>query len=192
MSPPRKSIDSVVTEKLPNGNDKKLKCKILVLGPANAGKSTLIRNVRIIHDCSFTDEEIQIAIENIRAMTMEALVELIKSTGVSDNAPKELRQEIYSIMNRVNDWNCSNEGFCIDPKLISQALRISRDPMVQECLNSETCRKLLNENCCLLANIETNLSKDYYPSHDDILTIRKPTKVSEALYSLALTLPYLL
>ena len=67
------------------------------------------------------------------------------------------------------------DDICIDPRLISQALRISRDPLVQELLSdSETTKKTM-ENGKLLNNIETVLSKDFIPSHDDILSTRKPT-----------------
>ncbi len=159
--------------------EKKLQCKILVLGSANAGKSTLVRNIRMIHGGTFSDEEIYMTIEQIRAMTMEALVDLIKDANVADKASKELRHLMYAFMSRVDEWRMgsNDDSFSIDPKLITQALKISRDPLVQECLSSESCKKLLNENCSLIANLEINLSKDYYPSNDDILTVRKPTKV---------------
>ena len=60
---------------------RKIECKMLVLGPANAGKSTLIRNLRIIHECAFSEDEIFGTIESIRAMTLEALVTLIRHGG---------------------------------------------------------------------------------------------------------------
>lgn len=154
-----------------------LKVKVLVLGAANAGKSTLIRNIRLIHECTFSPEEIQITIDGIRVMTLEALVDFIKATGVAENASKELRQIIYPLISSVEGWNYLDNPD-VSPKLIRDALKISRDPLVQEWLSSENLMKILNENCSLLANIESTFRKDYYPTYDDILTLRKPTRVS--------------
>ena len=48
--------------------ERKLECKMLVLGPANAGKSTLIRNLRLIHNDTFTEDEILCTIKSIRSI----------------------------------------------------------------------------------------------------------------------------
>ena len=48
--------------------ERKLESKMLVLGPANAGKSTLIRNLRLIHNDTFTEDEILCTIKSIRSI----------------------------------------------------------------------------------------------------------------------------
>lgn len=171
------NADKITVEITPAPAERVVKVKVLFLGAANAGKSTLIRNIRLIHDCTFSEEEIQATIDGMRVMTMEALANFIKATGVSDNASKELRQMIYSFIASVEGWSYMDNPD-VNTKLIHQALKISRDPNVQECLSSENLAKILNENCSLLANIESTFRKDYYPTYDDILTIRKPTRVS--------------
>ena len=55
-------------KKLSGTTERKLECKMLVLGPANAGKSTLIRNLRLIHNDTFTEDEILCTIKSIRSI----------------------------------------------------------------------------------------------------------------------------
>ena len=112
-------------------------------------------------------------------MTMEAFVELIKNSGVADKSSKGLRQDIYSFITRIGEFLLMGTlDLCIDKQLMSQALRLSREPLIQEVLAQEITKTLgvCENRVRLLSNIETILSHDYYPSPEDILSTRKPTK----------------
>ena len=77
-------------------------------------------------------------------MTLETLVELVKLSRIIDQAGKELRKDIYTLINRVEAWSISSYDVCIDPRLISQALRISQDSLVKELLKSDLSSKVIN------------------------------------------------
>ena len=119
---------------------------------------------------------------------MEAFVELIKNSGVADKSSKALRQDIYSFITRIGEFLLMGTlDLCIDKQLMSQALRLSREPLIQEVLAQEITKTLgvCENRVRLLSNIETILSHDYYPSPEDILSTRKPTKgglISESFH----------
>ena len=59
--------------------------KVLFLGASESGKSTLIRQIRMLHDVDFTDEELRFFKERIQHSTIGYLIRLalaVKSTMV--------------------------------------------------------------------------------------------------------------
>ena len=142
---------------------------MLVLGAANTGKSTLIRNIRMNHDHDFNEEETKMITQSIRLMTLSALSTL--ASNIIDKASKDLRHDIFSLTSRISAESC----YCADPQLLSRGLRISRDPLIQDLMASKSCKMTFYEYRSLLSNVEAILSQDYVPSNDDILASRIPT-----------------
>ena len=60
---------------------KKILCKMLVLGAADTGKSTLVRNIRMIHNVNFTEEEVFEFNNRIRSDCLSALGIWIKENN---------------------------------------------------------------------------------------------------------------
>ena len=78
--------------------------------------------------------------------------------GVADKSDKEVRQDIYAFITRIEEFLLMGTlDFCVDRKLVIQALRISRQPLVQEVLSKDSSKSFCENQCRLLANLETTL-----------------------------------
>ncbi len=167
-----------------NNDDKKaIKAKVLVLGAAGAGKSTLIRHIRIINNHDFSDDEIGYFSKMVKYATLEALGDILMHP---DFITKEARTrewqnlvENYLVLKGPGNDHLDKMPDRQWNKLIRIALKIWREPVVQESIAEKLTGNLpflQDPKPYFLTSIEHIMSKEYKPSHEDILSLRLPTK----------------
>ena len=151
--------------KTSNNADRKLESKMLVLGPANAGKSTMIRSIRMAHGDEFSVTEMQEFLSNIRLMTLTFLADLLDN---SFGGEMDLRR----ILNQMCDANCSAMHKNIE-RIGDLALDLIKDAKIQDLLKKVPPN---SDQAYFLSKIDDIFQQDYRPSKEDILTLRQPTK----------------
>lgn len=151
-------------DKLRSKKKKKRHIRTLIIGSANAGKSTMIRSIRMAHGDEFSETEIQEFLSNIRLMTLTSLADLL------DNSVEGKEVDLRRILNQMCDANCSAMHKNIE-RIGDLALDLIKDPKIQDLLE-----KVPNsDQAYFLSKIERIFQQDYLPSKEDILTLRQPT-----------------
>lgn len=154
--------------------------KILVLGPGGSGKSTVLKQMRIIHGEKFHRSEQQRfklpIIKNI-FQSISHLVDAMNNKFYLTFKKKEnlkyyqeLSDAEKNLLNDLNDWNENRE------KYVSYIKSIWNDLSIQECYSRKNLFYLHDSAKYF---IEENLDRigkaDYIPEIKDILRVREPT-----------------
>ena len=171
--------------------------KVLLLGAAESGKSTLVRQIRLIHGQTFNHEEILRYKNNIRSSCLEFFALLISEYLPVQETTSEWKALCNRFLERLADNNI------LDRDLFDAAVCLWRDSVVQEYLvdmdaqknkqapirkteapsinegskgETKTLRFYLDDpEYHFLPSLERIMSSGYCPTTSDILSLRSPT-----------------
>ena len=142
---------------------KKRHVRTLVIGSANAGKSTMIRSIRMAHGDQFSAMEMQEFKSNIRLMTLTFLAEAL------DNLAEE-SVDFRRFLSQICDANCSAMHQNIE-RIGDLAIDLIKDPKIQDLLKTVQDP----DQNYYLSKIKQIFEPDYQPTGEDILALRQPT-----------------
>ncbi|CAI4221623.1 unnamed protein product [Auanema sp. JU1783] len=147
--------------------------KLLLLGPGESGKSTTLKQIRIIHDQGFSEEERKAKKEIIYANLLGGVSDVItymESNDVNYQIPnsKDYSKVIRKFCDeRRTDMELTNDMF-------DAIERILIDPALQQTL--VTNPEIADDSTrYFFQNFDRIREKDYIPTQDDILKSRVPT-----------------
>lgn len=154
--------------------DARKELKLLLLGTGESGKSTFIKQMRIIHGKGYNDEDkrsfIKLVYQNILT-SIQNLVNAMATLHIEyhnqdnhDNAEKVLEVQIEKI--------CGFDDF--DP-YVTAISAIWNDPGVHECYERRREYQLSDSTKYYLNDLERIQDPDYLPTQQDILRVRIPT-----------------
>ena len=175
-------------------------CKVLLLGASESGKSTLIRQIRIINGLSFTDAELLSYKKIIRSSCLELFALLVTEYIPIQNTTSEWNEMCNDFVKKLSEQLKSNRKE-LERELMESALSLWRDPTIQEYLaNEEEHKKLKQSQNNNISQLESSIgeakalsfcpddpafhflpqmdrimSKGYSPNNADILSIRIAT-----------------
>ncbi|KAJ3325463.1 hypothetical protein HDV06_004322 [Boothiomyces sp. JEL0866] len=99
--------------------------KLLILGSSDSGKSTLLKQLKIMHGKGFTDEEKVLFTKAIKENIIQSLYVLYSNT-------EKLEKGNYSVFNKFyEDWTASPE-VSITPEVIEQMTAVWKDQKILE------------------------------------------------------------
>ena len=179
--------------------------KVLLLGAAESGKSTLLRQIRLIHGHSFSSDEMLQFKHNIRSSCLEYFALLVSETVPIQQTTSEWKELCAKFLNRLAANRVLNR------ELLDAAITLWRDSIVQEYLVEIDSKKHTQETqntgpsssegaygrnkklrfylddpaYHFLPSLDRILSRGYYPTPSDILTLRYPTTGNHATLKLA-------
>ncbi|XP_064543800.1 G protein alpha q subunit-like isoform X2 [Drosophila montana] len=152
--------------------DARRELKLLLLGTGESGKSTFIKQMRIIHGSGYSDDDkrgyIKLVFQNI-FMAMQSMIkamDMLKiSYGVGEhNALADLVMSIdYETVTTFED------------PYLNAIKTLWSDVGIQECYDRRREYQLTDSAKYYLENIERIGQPDYLPSEQDILRSRHPT-----------------
>ena len=164
---------------------------MLVLGAADTGKSTLVRNIRMIHNVDFTENELLEFKNRIRSDCLSALAHVLKMAEFENGigySSMDLKHDVKEFQSHTERGKYAVEpGWSSDPKLHELALQLWNEPIVQEIIASNSNSIEDDENklfpkfkdfqadAYYLDHISAILSENFVPSSKDILSMRIPT-----------------
>ncbi|XP_037826580.1 guanine nucleotide-binding protein subunit alpha-11-like [Lucilia sericata] len=147
--------------------------KLLLLGTGESGKSTFIRQMRILYDNGFSDEErlhhIKLIYENIFSSmkNMIAAMELLKI----DYEKSENATENALLINKVS-FNCDTD---LKEPYLSAIKQLWNDKGIQKCYLRRNEYQLNDSTKYYLDDIDRIALPDYVPTNQDILRVRQAT-----------------
>ncbi|KAM8713557.1 hypothetical protein ACLKA7_013820 [Drosophila subpalustris] len=147
--------------------------KLLLLGTGESGKSTFIKQMRILHDKEYLKDNdkrayIKLILQNI-FMAMQSMIKAMDMLEISYDVREhiELADMLMSVC-------CESVTTLKDPYL-SAIKSLWSDSGVQKCYQRRREYQLIDSAKYYLNNLERIQSPDYLPSVQDILHSRSPT-----------------
>ncbi|XP_035207371.1 guanine nucleotide-binding protein subunit alpha-11-like [Stegodyphus dumicola] len=156
-------------------NDKRAarrQLKLLLLGTGESGKSTFIKQMRIIHGSGYSDEDkrsfIKLVYQNI-FMAMQSMVKAMELLEIEykDPANYENAQLIRSV-----DFETV---IAFESQFVNAIRALWNDTGIQECYDRRREYQLTDSAKYYLSDLERIALPDYLPTQQDILRVRVPT-----------------
>jgi len=172
----QKKINKIIEKRLKRDKlDSRNELKLLLLGTGESGKSTFIKQMRIIHDCDYTDNERKKFVQYVYHNIFIAIQSLIK-------AMNELKIEYKNESNLENaklletvfvDYKTSLT--VLDKNFVEAIKQLWSDSGVQECYNKRNEFQLSDSAKYYFDQIDRISDINYLPTQQDILRVRIPT-----------------
>ncbi|XP_028658277.1 guanine nucleotide-binding protein subunit alpha-14-like [Erpetoichthys calabaricus] len=152
--------------------DSRRELKLLLLGTGESGKSTFIKQMRIIHGSGYTDEDrrgfTKLVYQNIFT-AMQSMIRAMVPLGISFKTPENIKnaQRISSVeVDQVTTLGSSDAA----------AIKVLwNDPGIQECYDRRREYQLSDSAKYYIVDIDRIASPSYVPNQQDVLRVRVPT-----------------
>ncbi|XP_026200989.1 guanine nucleotide-binding protein subunit alpha-11-like isoform X2 [Anabas testudineus] len=146
--------------------------KILLLGTGESGKTTFLRQMRIIHGRGFSEEErksfAKCIYQNIftamRAMTGAMTTLKIPYSNVENKKYAQKLQEVNTV-----------QITQLEPGYVDAIRRLWADSGIRACYSRRCEYQLLDSTEYYMTNLDRISGSDYIPTEQDVLRVRFPT-----------------
>ncbi|XP_055073801.2 guanine nucleotide-binding protein G(q) subunit alpha isoform X2 [Misgurnus anguillicaudatus] len=146
--------------------------KVLLLGTGESGKTTFIKQMRIIHGNGFSEEDrrayAKLVYQNIftamKAMTVAMTTLKIPYANQQNEVYSQQFQEVE--INRMTQ---------LERKYVDHIRRLWADPGIKNCYSRRREYQLLDSTEYFMKNLDRIASADYIPTAQDVLRVRFPT-----------------
>lgn len=148
--------------------------KLLLLGAGESGKSTIVKQMRIIHTSGFTRED-RLSFSRVMYLNlleaMQAMIEAMDLLGIEygDVCLESEAKELLSLVPAEGNRPLNSE-------ILDLLQQLWRDDGIQECFSRAREFQLSDGASYLLDKISVFKDADYLPSEQDILHIRVETR----------------
>ncbi|ROW09690.1 hypothetical protein VMCG_02217 [Cytospora schulzeri] len=149
-------------------------CKILLLGSGESGKSTIVKQMKIIHLKGYSDDELY----NYRPTVFKNLIECAKAVI---NAMRQFDIEPANEENRaycdfILEYSVeSGPQALMDPKVGDAVQAIWADPAREQLMDRQTEFYLMDSAEYFFDNAQRIVRSDYLPNEMDVLRARTKT-----------------
>ncbi|KAJ6610862.1 G-protein alpha subunit [Mycena sp. CBHHK59/15] len=148
----------------------KKECKILLLGSGESGKSTIVKQMKIIHQAGFSPAERAeyrtIIYKNVLD-SARTLARVVRRVGAPTPAADVLAQT-HAVLT---------------PALADAMWHVARDPVVERAVDEHTADFYLMDSALFFAAIHRIAVPTYVPSEEDVLRARaKSTAITETRF----------
>lgn len=151
----------------------KTEIKLLLLGTGESGKSTFIRQMRIIYDNGFDDGEriklIGSIMQNI-LQSMKTLVEAMSTLNIDYECKSNIRNGQLILAADIDTFVRKASS-----KYVSAIKELWADAGIQECFLKRQAFQLIDSIRYYANNIDRITAKGYLPTNEDIVHVRIPT-----------------
>lgn len=157
--------------------------KLLLLGAGESGKSTIVKQMKIIHDSGFTPEDFRQYKPVVYSNTIQSMVAILRAMqslqiSFADQARDQDAKMVFDIVTRMEDTEPFSEEFLLAMK------RLWTDSGVQQCFQRSNEYQLNDSAKYFLDDLDRLGRKDYMPTEHDILRTRvKTTGIVEVHFS---------
>ena len=157
--------------------------KLLLLGAGESGKSTIVKQMKIIHDSGFTSEDFKQYRPVVYSNTIKSLVAILRAmTNLSLSfADEEREHDVKMVMDVVSRMKDTEQ---FSPELLASMKRLWMDDGLQQCFFRSNEYQLNDSAKYFLDNLDRLGDKEYKATTEDILRTRvRTTGIVEAHFS---------
>ncbi|GCB65824.1 guanine nucleotide-binding protein subunit alpha-14 [Scyliorhinus torazame] len=152
--------------------DARRELKLLLLGTGESGKSTFIKQMRIIHGDGYSDEDrknfTKLVFQNIFT-AMQAMIRAMDTLRVQYKNEQNVENA-----NMVKDVEV-DKVIAFDRAYVEAIKKLWNDPGIEECYDRRREYQLSDSAKYYLSDIDRISSPMYIPTQQDILRVRVPT-----------------
>ncbi|XP_056381164.1 guanine nucleotide-binding protein G(i) subunit alpha-2 [Hyla sarda] len=148
--------------------------KLLLLGAGESGKSTIVKQMKIIHEDGYSEEECRQYRAVVYSNTIQSIMAIIKAMGnlkidFGDTARADDARQLFAL-------SCTAEEQGILPDDLAGVIRrLWADQGVQACFNRSREYQLNDSAAYYLNDLERIARSDYVPTQQDVLRTRVKT-----------------
>ncbi|RCN30757.1 guanine nucleotide-binding protein alpha-8 subunit family protein [Ancylostoma caninum] len=155
---------------------KKKVLKLLLLGPGDSGKSTTLKQIRIIHDQGFTDDEKRQRKYIVYLNLISGMIEVIRGMSILSLSYKNANsEELAKKITKYYDEVKNSDAAELTEVVADSIGRLLEDPSVQEVLRQSSELSIEESSTYFLRELPRIRENDYLPSLEDILKSRVST-----------------
>ncbi|XP_067136865.1 guanine nucleotide-binding protein G(q) subunit alpha-like isoform X1 [Centruroides vittatus] len=152
--------------------DARRELKLLLLGTGESGKSTFIKQMRIIHGSGYSDEDkkgfIKLVFQNI-FMAMQSMIKAMDLLQIQYKNEKNI--ENAELVKAVDYETVTT----FDNQYVEAIKSLWEDAGIQECYDRRREYQLTDSAKYYLSDLDRISTTDYLPTQQDILRVRVPT-----------------
>lgn len=146
--------------------------KILLLGTGESGKTTFIRQMRIIHGRGFSEEERKAFAKCIYQNILTAMAAMTGAMATLRIPYSNPQNEIYA--KRLEDVSIV-QVTQLEQGHVDAIRRLWADSGIRACYSRRCEYQLLDSTEYYMNNLDRITSQDYIPTEQDVLRVRFPT-----------------
>ncbi|GAC74489.1 hypothetical protein PANT_11d00082 [Moesziomyces antarcticus T-34] len=177
---------SVAIDKQIEEDSRKFKkeCKILLLGSGESGKSTIVKQMKIIHQNGYTKDELLLyrltVIKNL-VDSAQAIVLALRKFKMEPEMP-ENRENVDAILQYRVD---ADPGATLDHAMARKVDSLWKDPIIPAVMERGSEFYLMDSAAYFFDNVNRIGQPDYVPDENDVLRARsKTTGISETRFNM--------
>ncbi|KAM7314662.1 guanine nucleotide-binding protein G(q) subunit alpha isoform X2 [Ixodes scapularis] len=152
--------------------DARRELKLLLLGTGESGKSTFIKQMRIIHGHGYNEEDkkgfIKLVYQNI-FMAMQSMIKAMDMLKIQYTNPDNI--EHANLVGTVDYETVTT----FDGPYVVAIKKLWADGGIQECYDRRREYQLTDSAKYYLSDVDRIAATDYLPTQQDILRVRVPT-----------------
>lgn len=155
--------------------------KLLLLGAGESGKSTIVKQMKIIHKNGYSEQECMEFKAVIYSNTLQSILAIVKAMdtlGIDYVNPRssEDQQQLSAMANALEDG--------MTPELAEVIKRLWSDPGTQACFERASEYHLSDSAAYYLNDVDRITAPGYVPNEQDVLHSRvKTTGIIETQFS---------
>nr|XP_055073804.1 guanine nucleotide-binding protein subunit alpha-11-like [Misgurnus anguillicaudatus] len=154
-------------------NRERREIKVLLLGTGDSGKTTFIKQMKIIHGNGFSEEERRFYAKLVHQNIFTAMKALTGAMTTLKIPYANPQNEVYSQQFHEVEIN----GMTVLKKTYFEDVRrLWNDTGIKLCYGRRTEYNLLDSTEYFMKNLDRIASADYIPTDQDVLRVRFPTK----------------
>nr|CAB3249889.1 Gi1 G protein alpha subunit Gi [Phallusia mammillata] len=156
-----------------DGDKQSREVKLLLLGAGESGKSTIVKQMKIIHEDGYTEEECLQYKAVVYSNTLQSLITIVRAMGnlkIDFGAPDRAddARQLFALAGSLEDGEMTSElGDCMK--------RMWSDKGVQVCFSRSREFQLNDSAQYYLDSLDRLVSSDYVPTEQDVLRSRVKT-----------------
>ncbi|TRY66038.1 hypothetical protein DNTS_025760 [Danionella cerebrum] len=152
--------------------DSRRELKLLLLGTGESGKSTFIKQMRIIHGSGYTDEDKKSFIKLVHQNMLSAMQSMVRAMDTLKIAYSNSDNQAHAAL--VNDIEV-DKIMSLDEAQVDAIRSLWSDSGIQECYERRREYQLTDSAKYYLSDLERISDSGYVPTEQDILRVRVPT-----------------
>ncbi|KAI8360537.1 G protein alpha subunit [Mortierella sp. GBAus27b] len=181
----QKEISQTIDRGLEEDNRRlKKECKILLLGSGESGKSTIVKQMKVIHQGGYSTEELATFRLNVYKNLIDSAQSLILAMEKLKLKPALPDNKAYA--DQILDYRVESDPyFSLSPDIVDAIDSLYHDPITTTCLERSSEFYLMDSAPYFFSQVRRLGAKEYTPNVQDVLRARsKTTGISETRFNM--------
>lgn len=152
--------------------------KLLLLGAGESGKSTIVKQIKIIHESYFTKDECLEYVPVVHNNTIQSLIAIIKGMnklGISLDKPEKMDSVQFFVESVIEAEKSESKMPTLTRELAQAMQSLWEDKGVQRCFARSNQYQLNDSAGYFLDSLPRISDPDYIPTQQDVLRTRVKT-----------------